>query len=393
MAAISTNSTGSTARPRRVLYLCDWLPPDFGAVGQYSLRYAADRAALGQHVVLSGLSSTASSIENQQFDSGSLTTVRIKRKPYARHRFVRRLLWTLATNLKLLWKVRRHLAAADEVVFTGSPPFMLHFLVPLNVLLRKELVYRISDFHPECLMASLKRIPLALRLFYRLTVAWRKRVHHFEASGEDQLRRLREIGIPAERITLKRDQSPVRFDADMRPLERPDQLAASIVLLYSGNFGVAHDDETFVEGYRLHHQRGGRVALWLNATGAKADRVEDAIREAELPIFRSQPVPLDQLARLLITPDAHLITLRDEFVGYVMPSKTYGCIDSKRPVLYIGSTESDIHLLCSRSIPDGMYWQIDTGDAEAVARSLDEIASRLDQPVRPQHAAAYGTNH
>ena len=46
-----------------LVYLCDWLPPDFGAVGQYSLLFARERAAAGEEVVLAGLSSTASSVE------------------------------------------------------------------------------------------------------------------------------------------------------------------------------------------------------------------------------------------------------------------------------------------------------------------------------------------
>ena len=39
------------------LYICDWLPPDFGAVGQYSLIFARSLATEGRSVVLGGLSS------------------------------------------------------------------------------------------------------------------------------------------------------------------------------------------------------------------------------------------------------------------------------------------------------------------------------------------------
>ena len=39
------------------VYICDWLPPDFGAVGQYSLIFARSLAADGRSVVLGGLSS------------------------------------------------------------------------------------------------------------------------------------------------------------------------------------------------------------------------------------------------------------------------------------------------------------------------------------------------
>ena len=64
------------------------------------------------------------------------------------------------------------------------------------------------------------------------------------------------------------------------------------------------------------------------------------------PICAATLVPLEQLASLLVTPDAHLITLSDAFVGYVLPSKVHGCIASKKPILFVGSDRSDVHRLC-----------------------------------------------
>jgi hypothetical protein len=359
----------------RLVYLCDWLPPDFGAVGQYSLLFARERAAAGEEVTLAGLSSTAGSEETE----GRLRIVRLRAAVYDKANFLRRALWTARTNLSLVWRLRREIARADEVLFTGSPPFLIHLLVPLNLFLRRRLTYRITDFHPECLMAELGRVPppIPLRLFHRLTVALRRRVQRFEVLGEDQRRRLLEIGIAPERIALKRDPSPVEIPSGTPPLEIPEELRGFRILLYSGNFGVAHDHETFVEGYRRHHleNREGsrRVALWLNATGAKADRVEEILRREGLPVHRSRPVPLDLLPRLLVTPDAHLITLRDEFVGYVLPSKVHACIRSGRAVLFVGSDRSDVHLLCARGLPPELYRRAGVGDPAAVARALDEI--------------------
>ena len=37
-----------------ILYICDWLPPDFGAVGQYSLILARNLAAEGEMLSLAG---------------------------------------------------------------------------------------------------------------------------------------------------------------------------------------------------------------------------------------------------------------------------------------------------------------------------------------------------
>jgi hypothetical protein len=359
---------------KSLVYLCDWLPPDFGAVGQYSLLFARERAAAGEDVVLAGLSSTAASVEEESVGAGRLRIVRLRADPYDRADFKRRALWTFQTNLSLIRALRREIRRADEVLFTGSPPFLIHLLVPLLPFLRGRLTYRITDFHPECLMAEMRSVPLPLRLFHRWTVFLRRRVDRFEVLGEDQRERLLAIGIRPERIVLKRDPSPVAIPRGIEPLETPEELRGRSLLLYSGNFGVAHDHETFVEGYRRHHREGsGRVGLWLNATGAKADRVEQILRQEGLPVHRSRPVTLDLLPRLLVTPQAHLITLRDEFVGYVLPSKVHGCIQSGRTVLFVGSERSDVHLLCSRGLPPERYLQVDVGDAAAVAAALARV--------------------
>jgi hypothetical protein len=86
-------------------------------------------------------------------------------------------------------------------------------------------------------------------------------------------------------------------------------------------------------------------------------------------------VPLEQLPSLLVTPDAHLITLRDAFVGYVLPSKVYGCIRSGRDVLYVGSPASDVHRLCMEGVAPFHYRHAAVGDPAAVARALDEIGA------------------
>ncbi len=363
----------------RLIYVCDWLPPDFGAVGQYSLHFARDYAREGRDVTLVGLSTSRPGVEQEQHGRGRLTIVRLAGRPYDKTSWLGRMRWTLATDLRLVREVARRRCETDEILFTGAPPFLLHFLVPANLWWRRQLVYRITDFWPECLMAALERPSLLLRAFWRWTCFLRRRVDSFQALGEDQRRRLLAIGIPDERIRIKRDPSPVEIGPDTQPLQRPEELADRIVLLYSGNWGVAHDVDTFVEGYRLHHRGGtGRVGLWLNAVGAGAAEVERRLREEGLPLARSEPVPLDRLASLLVTPDAHLVTLKDAFVGYVLPSKIYGCVASGRPVLFVGSADSDVHRVASEGLSALAYHRVPVGDVEGAARALEAIADLAD---------------
>jgi hypothetical protein len=253
------------------------------------------------------------------------------------------------------------------------------------VVLRKRLTYRITDFFPECLMAEYAKPPAPLKWMHRLTVFWRKHITQFEVLGEDQRRRLTELGIDNERILLRRDPSPVAISALTRPLQRPAALDGKKILLYSGNFGVAHDHETFFAAYKRHHREGsGRVALWLNAAGTRANVLADALTKEGLPFVRTQPVPLNQLASLLVTPDAHLITLRDAFVGFVLPSKVYGCMESGKDIIFIGPAASDVHLLCGQKRGSGRYWHCDVADVSAVCSALEAIANMKEQARLPE---------
>lgn len=378
----------------KLVYIVDWLPPDHGAIGQYALKESRERAAAGDDVVLVGLSSRTSSTTTETLGRGRLTILRVGRAAVDKTRFARRALWTLDTDALLVSAALPHLVRADEILFTGSPPFLEHLLAPLNAILRKRLVFRIADFHPECAMAELERVPGPLRALQRLAITWRRSVTTLEVLGEDQRRLALSQGVRAERIVLRRSESPVVITPETQPLSIPDELRDYHVLLYSGTVAHAHEIDTFVRGYELHHQRPGRrMGLWLNAEGARADAFEMAVRARGLPIHRSRPLRLSMLARLLVTPDAHLITLRDEYVGLVVPSKVYGCIESGRDVLFIGSAEADVHLLCSAALDRAAYRHVVVGDMQGVAGALDGIAMRASSapPLRVESTAETST--
>src|SRR5262245_20295165 len=155
---------GNHASRERLIYLCDWLPPDYGAVGQYSLLFARELAAEGRDVTLLGLSSSEASETIEAIGRGFLRQIRIVAPSYDKLSLARRLLWTAQINTRLIWHIRRLLQAADTILFTGSPPYLLHWIAPINLLLRKKLVYRITDFHPECLIAQRQSSGVALHL-------------------------------------------------------------------------------------------------------------------------------------------------------------------------------------------------------------------------------------
>lgn len=369
------------AEPQKILILCDWLPPDFGAVGQYAVGFARALAEQGHDVSLFGFSSTAASEKKESTGAGSVFTRRIHRSNYDRGNFLKRAFWTFGANIALLFSARRQFFSADEIRFTGSPPYLIHFVMPLAFLLGKKTRYRITDFHPECLMATYDKVPLWMAFLHRITLFWRRRVSVIEVLGEDQKRHIMAAGIPEARVELLRDPSPVDFDGTHSAASIPPLLQGRKIILYSGNWGVAHDHLSFVEGFEKFCRRHPDAAgLWLNATGGRADRVESALKERGLPFVRTKPVPLEQLPAVLLAADVHLITLADRFVGYVLPSKVYASIASGKPILFIGNRDSDVHLLSERARTHASYQQVAVGDANQVCVALETLLDIAKKP-------------
>jgi hypothetical protein len=358
---------------KQLVYICDWLPPDFGAVGQYAQLYSREMASEGWIVTLVGLT-TGNSVREplQAIGKGSIAVVRIHRPTYQKQNFIARVLWTLVSNFLLVRAAFGAMRGADAVLFTGSPPLLLHFVVPINLFLRRKLVYRITDFYPECLIAERGRSNLLLELLLRITRFWRRRIDEFEVLGMDQARRLTDMGIQRSRIQLRPNPSPVAFSPGLGPLPLPPELRkGSGIILYSGNWGVAHDEDTFIEAYAEYRRQSKQgLSLWLNAVGAKADRVEGELRARGVPIHRSMLVTLEELPRLLLAADVHLITLRDAFVGYVVPSKVHASIDSGKRILFVGSADCDVHRLASAARSSESYRRVDVGDVEGLVRAL-----------------------
>src|SRR5262249_50053390 len=99
---------------------------------------ARERAREGWAVTLVGLTNGQSTRHlAEPVDKGTLEVIRVHRRTYQKHKFASRLAWTVVSNVMLLASVLGAMRRADAVLFTGSPPLMLHFIAPLNVVLRK----------------------------------------------------------------------------------------------------------------------------------------------------------------------------------------------------------------------------------------------------------------
>lgn len=384
---MSDGVTGTDTAAGRLIIVCDWIPPEFGAVGQYMLQRAERAAANGAEVVLIGLTRTTPSETETPIGAGRLTVRRIAAKATPKQSLARRAIWAVSVNLRLLGEVSRAQAALPgaSILVTGSPPFLSQMLILANFVWKRPLTYRITDFYPETALASGRAgfLRPLLPVF-----RWvRRHAPRIEIIGEDQGRRLRMSGVPSDRLSLLRDSSPVQFTPDIAPAPRPFGRDERI-LLYSGNLGVAHHAAAFCEAYRRHIQDGtNRVRLWVNGSGVRVAELAAFCERHGLPLHLTGPSALADLPGVLRAADAHLVLLGAPYWGYVLPSKIYACLESDRPVLYMGPAESDVALLL-RERADGGHAHVGPDDVDACFQALEAI-SRRPSLAAPEGAAGH----
>lgn len=119
--------------------------------------------------------------------------------------------------------------------------------------------------------------------------------------------------------------------------------SADLGLLYSGTLGRAHDCAPFLRLARLSRARhGDRVAFCFASRGQGAADLRRSLEPDDTNVRTCPFAAESDLLPRLESADVHLLSLRDEWSGIVVPSKFFGSLAVGRPVLYTGPADSDI---------------------------------------------------
>jgi glycosyltransferase involved in cell wall biosynthesis len=173
----------------------------------------------------------------------------------------------------------------------------------------------------------------------------------------------------------------------LRPLAAHDNalrgewgLHDKFVVGYSGNFGRVHDFETLLGAARLL-RAAPDIAWLLIGDGAHLDRVSEAVRGLPNVVFKRYQ-PRERLRESLGAADVHLVSLKPELEGLVVPSKFYGVAAMARPTIYVGDPDGEIGSLV-REANCGLC--VRHGDADGLATAIATLHG--DGPLRERMGA------
>ncbi len=147
-----------------------------------------------------------------------------------------------------------------------------------------------------------------------------------------------------------------------------------LALLYSGTFGRAHSYEGILD--LAEALRNDGVGLVFSIRGNREAELRAEVRSRRSGITFVDFAPEERLQARLACADVHIVSLRPEWTGMVVPSKFFGAISAGRPVLFLGSERSSI----ARWIQQFQIgWVLAPSNVAEVASALRDYASSGEQ--------------
>ena len=233
-----------------------------------------------------------------------------------------------------------------EVVVIGTDPI----LSPLAALPWRffrtgcRVAHWCHDLYPEAAIADglVREQSLPVKVLKRLLAAAYRRCGLIADLGVCMRLLLAGYGSPARVATLT-PWSLVEPEAVAEPdaaVRKSLFVEAALGLLYSGNFGRAHSYTQFLDLAR--RLRGSGVGFCFAGRGNRADELKAAVTSDDTNVTFAGFAPEAELEKRLTACDLHLVSLRPEWTGTVVPSKFFGALAAGRGVLFAGSPDSAI---------------------------------------------------
>ncbi len=162
-------------------------------------------------------------------------------------------------------------------------------------------------------------------------------------------------------------------------------------VLYLGNTGSGHTFDTALAAAERLRESG--VQFLFVGGGSRWESIREAVEQRGLSHVVLHPyVPKEQTPRLMASADAAMITLRDDSLGVMSPSKLHANLAMGLPIVYVGPAKSNVddairQYDCGVSLRDG--------EVDAMVAFIQNVMSdpakkqTLRQAARGAFEAAY----
>jgi colanic acid biosynthesis glycosyl transferase WcaI len=238
----------------------------------------------------------------------------------------------------------------DVLMPLTTPPLIAAAAQAVGQVRGVPVVSVVQDLYPDVAVA-LGAIPAGSLAHKAFAAATRLSLGRSEAVvvlSEAMRRRVADYGVEASRIRTipnwalgESAGGDAHTDAGHEARLRYG-LGERFVVMYSGNMGAGHQFDTLLGAARALRDDDS-IAFAFVGDGVRRTEVEAAIARDRLTNVRLLPLaPLDFLGESLAAADVHVVTMRDDMAGLIVPSKLYGIYAAARPCLFVGPADADV---------------------------------------------------
>jgi len=287
----------------------------------------------------------------------------------------------LTFYISAAWRIWRLASTGDVVIAKTDPPMLSLIASPVCWLRAAHLVNWLQDIFPEVAEELGFRGGTARAAFAVLRRLRNRSLSQAAGNvvvGERMAARLAALGIQKERIRIIPNWAddkiaPVRTAAN--PLRASWALQDRFVIGYSGNLGRAHETDTLLQSICELERNEAPIAWLFIGGGVLYRQLQGETERRHLKSVQFRPYqPRERLAESLSAADVHLVSLKPELEGLIVPSKFYGIAAAGRPTIFIGDRDGEIARLlarydCGRTVA--------MRDGAALTRTILELAGDL----------------
>ena len=266
----------------------------------------------------------------------------------------------------------------DVVVTLTTPPFVGLVGVLLKRLRGCRLVLWSMDLYPEVAIAAQALRPgsLPARLAERVAKMIYRESDTVVALGPFMRRRVLEYGVSPTHVRVIHnwaDGQRIRpIPHEQNDFRASNGLGRHFVVMYSGNMGLGHRFDTVLHAAQALKAQS-HIQFVFIGEGPRREDIADRIRDAELSNSRLLPYqPRHDLARSLSAADIHLVSLRDDMQGLIVPSKIYGILAAGRPSILIGGSENEVAAITQEH---GCGSVVQEGDVRSLTQAILALAN------------------
>jgi colanic acid biosynthesis glycosyl transferase WcaI len=357
----------------RILLLNQFFWPDSAATSQFLTDLARGLAARG-HEVEAICAAGGYAPEDASNPEPPVTIRRVQTTKFVRGKLGRVLSYA-SFYAGCLW--RGLSTERPDLVLTLTTPPLLSLVGTLIKALRgtRHFIWEMDVYPDVAVDLEVFRAGGVLdRVTGLLADFSRHRADGILALGPCMRDRLTERGIAPAKIHIAENWAD---GALIQPVERPGN-PDSLVVLYSGNLGLAHDTET-ISGAMRELKDDSRFGFVFAGGGPLRKALEAECRANGVAHAEFRPYsPKQSLGESLGAGDIGLVTQRTACLGSVVPSKVYGLLAAGRPILYIGPRSSTAAQLIRRF---QCGWHVECGDTTGLVDLLRSLAENRNEVI------------